>query len=349
MKEISKGDVDRLIKEFYGAKIQKAYGELGSLRLRELATALDSIHQALAYEKLTGGLTVIIALEQGVELLDPGNRVETRSVDLPAIVDHTATIQVLDGDRLQVVPESSNPLDFAKDAVVYHFDNYDYFAIDGSLERVINTTAYPSLFGTPTFFLLEDALEEYRSKQALCSQCPVLRDEVWSDGRRWWFRNKPEDKLQESLHRFVRTTVRGVGEVRREQIVGTRPTDLKVTWSLTNRIAYVEIKWLGASLNKDGTKPSTSYSESTAKEGATQLADYLDLNKDEASLHETLGYLVVFDGRRRGLKVDRASLSRSNGYFYRTKEIEYQPPLHEARSDFARPRRFFLEPAEVDD
>ncbi|HET7509933.1 MAG TPA: hypothetical protein VFJ65_06760 [Solirubrobacterales bacterium] len=338
----SKGEVMRLIEKFYAAKVERCYGREGGARLLELVTALDAIHESLAYEKLEGGLTVVIALKDGKKLLG-AKAMELTPRELPPVVEGAATIQVL-GDRLLVVPECREPLQFAKDAVVYHFHGHDYFVIEGELDRVINTSSSPSLFGTPTFLNLEEVLDDYKANQALYSQCEILREHLWSDDRRWWFANKPEDVLQRSLRRHVRATLRGVGEVRREQVVGTRPTDLKVTWSFTNRIAYVEIKWLGASLNKEKTKVSKRYSAQDANKGAKQLAEYLDLNKDDAAEHETMGYLVVFDGRRQRLSLKATKLDREDGLHFHGEEVEFEPRLWETRSDFRRPRRFFLEP-----
>jgi hypothetical protein len=343
----SKDEVMRLIEEFYAAKVERCYGREGGARLLELVTALDAIHESLAYEKLEGGLTVMVALKDDRKLLG-AKAMELTPRELPSVIEGAATIQVLDG-RLLVVPECRDPLKFAGDAVVYHFQKHDYFVIDGELDQVINTSSSPSLFGTPTFLNLEEVLDDYKTNQARHSQCEILREHLWSDDRHWWFANKPEDVLQRSLKRHVRATLRGVGEVRREQVVGTRPTDLKVTWSFTNRIAYIEIKWLGASLNKRKTKVSKKCSAKDAKKGAAQLAEYLDLNKDDAAEHETMGYLVVFDGRRQRLKLGATELSREDALHFLSEEVEYEPPLWETRSDFRRPRRFFLEPAEVND
>ena len=349
MIELDKAEVKRLLDEVYAVMIAKQYGEVGAERLQDLAVGLDRILSRIAYEKLTGGLTVLSALEQGSELLEGEELLRLSPDELPAYIEDVATIQVLSDNELLVAPRATDPLDFAADAVVYHFDGADHFAIDGKLMSVINITPYPSIFGSPTFLLLEESLDAYKLHQALHSQCPVLRGGLWSDERRWFLSNKPEDVLQESLHRYISNTLRGIREVRREQIVGSRPTDIKVTWSLLPRIAYIEIKWMGKSLNPQKTEVTTTFRPSDMNKGARQLAEYLDDHQDEAAAHDTLGYLVVFDARRWRLTLKADELPRENGYYFRAREVTYNPQRDKSRSDFAEPRRFFLEPAETSD
>ena len=73
------------------------------------------------------------------------------------------------------------------------------------------------------------------------------------------------------------------------------PWILKATWFMTNRLALIEIKWLGQS--RDDTSRKNNYSVVRAKSGAKQLADYMDADKVQAPTHESRGYLVVVDAR----------------------------------------------------
>jgi len=349
MDELNEEGVKRLLEEVYALPIQEEYGVNGVARLKQLALGLDQIYRHLAYEKLSGGLTVLCSLDDDAELVAGEELLRLAPEDLPAYVEEVATIQILPDGSLLLIPSASDPLGFAKQAVVYHFDGADNFVYGGALQRVINIGPLPSIFGTPTFFLLEKALEAYRHQHALHSQCPILKAGLWSDERRWFLANSPEDVAQDSLHNYLRTTLRGIREVRREQKVDKRPVDLKVSWALVPRIAYIEIKWMGQSTDPENTKISTTLNVAAAKKGAKQLADYLDDNKQEAATYDTIGHLVVFDARRRGLKFDSATLSAIDGRYYRPREVAYNPAFDKSRSDFARPLRFFLEPAQVDE
>jgi hypothetical protein len=350
MGDLDRDEVKRLIDEYYAVLVTQEYGDIGSQRLRTLVDGLDQILARLAFEKLAGGLTVLVALDEGAELLSGKGLLRLKPQDLPAVIEDVATIQVVPGEEtLLVLAAKSDPLQFAQDAIVYQFQDKDYFVLSGVLTPVINTGPYPSIFGSPTFFELSEALDAYKMQQALRSQCSILSARLWSDDRHWFLCNKPEDVLQDSLYNYLRSTLRGMPEVRREQIVGKRPTDIKVTWSLLTRIAYLEIKWMGKSLSQDMSEISTRFGKGEAIKGAKQLTEYLDDNKAAAATYSTLGILIVFDARRWGIKIDSPELSRKHGFRYRTEEIPYDPAFDQVRADFATPRRFFMEPGRVDD
>jgi hypothetical protein len=156
--------------------------------------------------------------------------------------------------------------------------------------------------------------------------------------------------MRESLAQHLRSSLRdhGIFEVREEQNVDeSHPVDIKVTWSFTNNLALIEIKWLGQSVNAMGDGMGTRYGESRAREGAKQLADYLDGNLQRAPLHQTRGYLIVFDARREGLSFP-PSITLAEARAYWDRDIEYDPRYdvtRMVRNDFAPPLRFYLEPA----
>jgi len=77
--------------------------------------------------------------------------------------------------------------------------------------------------------------------------------------------------------------------------------------------------------------------------GTEQLKDYLDSNKSFAPDKITIGYLVVFDGRRRGTDPIIDGISQDNADYYKNREIEYNPDYSITRADFAKPVRFFME------
>lgn len=345
-------DLERLrgaVSADYTAALERQYGDSGMQRLRELTTALDVIHDALAYELLQGGLTVLASLDPAARPLPSETTMAVTPTRLPMLVQGRATIQVLpDGDLLLCL-DPFNPLRFESAAVVYHFDGADHFVVAGAMHDVFNPTPFPSIWGTPTFFELEDALEYYRDSIALVCDCDILANELWHDPeRRWILRNKPEDTMQRSLWRYLRTTMRGTNrviEVDREQPVdGRRPPDIKITWSQTKRIALIEVKWMGQSVNELGTSISSfEPDEGDANAGAQQLADYLDANFRRAPEHQTKGYLVVFDARRRNLGFSTAELSYDDAKYYLMRDIEWVRD-HSERHDFATPLRCFMKP-----
>lgn len=57
-----------------------------------------------------------------------------------------------------------------------------------------------------------------------------------------------------------------------------------------------------------------------------------------------MGYLVVFDLRRKSAKEDITQIDVANGHWYENKEIIYDPQYHVIRKDFAPPTRMFITP-----
>lgn len=324
------------------------YGDPGSASLTRLLEALHEIHRWLAYEVLTD-LVVFVPIAEALAH-DPG----PGHVDIPAnqlaqyILTEGAVMPLPDG-AYRVWATAMDPVPLAAECVVYRFAGEDFFIIDGEAKPVPNPTGWPSIFGLPTFVDLDLALEHYSGSLSKYSTCKILLD-CWYSEHRVLLANKPERFMRRSLAQHLKSTLRDheAIEVREEQIVDeSHPVDIKVSWSLPHRIALIEVKWLGDSVNEQETGISATYRDARAKEGAKQLVDYLDANKPHAPTHVTLGYLVVFDGRRRGATSMDADANRSvaDATHYRAKEITYDPEWHLTRHDFVKPSRFFLEPS----
>jgi hypothetical protein len=166
--------------------------------------------------------------------------------------------------------------------------------------------------------------------------------EVWDSENRICFKKKPEARMRQSLYQFLRAYLQDA-EVRPEQNNDeTHPVDVKVSWLFSIQRAIIEIKWLGDS--RDNGVIGTSYRPARANEGATQLASYLDQSQTWGSNVKTRGYLVVFDGRRRNVNDSTQALDEADGFYYRDKDIEYEPDYSKFRQDFATPVRFFMNP-----
>lgn len=199
-----------------------------------------------------------------------------------------------------------------------------------------------SFFSIPNYATLDDALWNYRRSVVRHSECKIL-EEIWHDDRRLFLKAGPEDGIQESLVAYLRTTLPGDVEVLREQNVNkTEPVDVRVIFHYTNRVALVELKWLGKSLDEDGNVTATHWAGRAVK-GACQLVHYLDEFNRSTSSSVTRGYLVILDARRRNLSSDSVSVTLEDGMHYASDEIDF-PPEYLRRPDFAEPLRMFAEP-----
>ena len=200
-----------------------------------------------------------------------------------------------------------------------------------------------SYFTIPTYANLDDALAYYKNPLTRTSSCRILST-VWHDKNRLFLKEKPEDTIQDSLRTFLRYTLRGDAEVMREQNVDdTHPVDIRVTFHFTNKVALIEVKWLGKSRHPDGSL-ATEYSASRAVDGADQLALYLDQFTVSSPLSVVRGYLVILDARRRGLNSGMTSISEADGMYYAQQEIAFNPSYEDIRRDFSQPLRMFAEP-----
>jgi hypothetical protein len=338
---------------YFANLIEEKYGSNGMRALKELLNALKAVHRQVAYELITGGLTVFSSLELDSEFEDLGPGAKISAADLPARFRGTATLQVMSGGDLRFWPQSiQDHRALSEVAVVYHYNNGDFFVVDGSLHPVPNPTGFPSAFGLPTFVDLDRALNYYANAMARRSTCKILC-EAWWDDRRVFLVNRPEHIMRESLTQFLRCTLRDheLVEIREEQNVDeSHPVDIKISWSMSNRIAIIEVKWLGYSVHASEPRVSTSYDEARAREGAEQLAGYLEANGERVPMHITRGYLVVFDARRE--EINPQNLTKEIKWeaadYYANREIIYDPRYENLRSDFAPPVRFFLQARQQD-
>lgn len=193
---------------------------------------------------------------------------------------------------------------------------------------------------------MADALTDYDVHLARHSTCYILQG-VWHDARRLLLVNKPEKIMRRSLAQHLRTTLRDHAEVREEQnVTETEPIDIKVTWSFGTHLSLIEIKWLGRSVNSTGDALAVAFwSPSRPREGAKQLADYLAENVQRAPTHDSEGYLIVFDARRKGTSsLPVGEVSPEDARAYANDVIDYDPKYDALRDDFQPPRRFWLEP-----
>jgi hypothetical protein len=286
-----------------------------------------------------------------------GNRVdwngekgkETEPSQLAGVLAEGGLVQVLPNGKLLAWPQTPEADDLGslnEIAVVYLWrDQGESFVVEHAFKTVRNPNGYPSAVAPPTFFLLADALNYYDTRLARYSTCHILR-RAWHDERRLVLVNKPEKIMRNSLAQHLLGTLRDHAEVREEQNVSeTQPIDIKVTWSLAEHISLIEIKWVGRSVDGDGEELSTEYwSPSRPREGAKQLADYLEENKQRAPEHDTEGYLVVYDARREGLTELPPKITDDQARAYAKDAIVYEPDFETLRDDFRKPRRFWLEP-----
>lgn len=341
-KKVAQDQCSVLIREDYGAD--------GLEKLTLLTDAITKIYRHLNLSSFTK-IVIYTVFDEGealsLENTEKSDYVVYQSFHNLAQINGTVlTIEVRGNSDLLVSVDFIPSVDTLRENAIVYQRNQAVETILGKtkqkpLRQIPNAESY---FSVQTYKELDAALEDYKVKVARYSDTCSYLTTVWSDPNNIFFKPKPEHTMRDSLTYFLKIRLRG-SEVRPEQVVDkSHPVDIKVTWSLTNKLALIEIKWLGKSLNQFGKRFKNIYTAGQALKGAKQLADYLDANKVQAPDKITKGYLVVFDGRRWGTNSSTHEISKKKGFHFENNEINYNPDYHKTRSDFAKPARFFMEP-----
>jgi hypothetical protein len=338
---------ERFLEDHYGNMVLREHGSLGLRVLEDVIKAVRTIYQYIEPSVCDFPIIVFKTLDENVQPIHSSQPFILNDYQqLVQIVDEECIIRLTENGQLHVWKHHEvDPASLSKCAVVYHYVNrLEYFYANNVVQTVPKiSTSQASMFAINTFDELLEALKHYKSDQVRYSSCPILQ-QIWNDDNRLFLKSIPEHYMRDSLTHFLKIRLRGSIEVRPEQIVDdSHPVDIKVTWFLTNRLALIEIKWLGTPMNSDGRKGKT-YSDFRAKQGAKQLAEYLEANLQQAPTHVTRGYLVIIDCRRAGLKDTTTIIDQQNGGHFRNHEISFDPQYYKERMDFEMPIRMFAEP-----
>ncbi len=336
-----------IAQDYFVAMVARNHGDPGIEALNILLEFVPHFYQRTAPENRVSGVLIFKHLSDTPMLQTMRGAVQYGSLaHLPPLQLAPLTIQIFGNGTFDLLQGPVVDLNVAAaEGVAYTLDDTgEQFYAKSESARVKNpAVGYLSIFALPTFSRLKDALEEYRVTQVRKCSCPILQA-AWHHPKRIFFRYGPEAIMRDSLTQFLKISLRGDVEVRPEQVVDkSHPVDIKVTWFLVKRLALIEIKWLGASRSKN-SKKLTRHADQRARDGAKQLAEYMDGNAVQAPTHETRGYLVVIDGRRAGIKHSTKQLSQDQGFKYQNREIDFQPEYHKERKDFEVPLRMFVEP-----
>jgi hypothetical protein len=326
--------------------VVKHHGDKAGPAVRAILTFIKGLYQHVAPEGLNDEIIVFQTLDDAHRPITKAGTECTALAELVNKVAGPCAIQVIpSGIFILWAKHAVDIAHLSQTAVVYSFHRgvERFHANKESKDIAKLIPGRTSNFAVPTFNSLKEALASYRDTQARTSSCEILST-AWYEPNRLFFIPGPEETIRRSLTRFLKITFDGSAEVRPEQIVDeSHPVDIKVTWFMTNRLALIEIKWLGRS--RDDKKLKDNHTAARANKGAKQLAEYMDANKLQAPIHETRGYLVVVDARRAKLKLSRTTISTEDGMKYAALEIPYNPKYHELREDFDPPIRMFINPA----
>ena len=340
--------IEQLVSMGFAPLVVRHHGAAGGQALRAIMTVLRQIYRQYQPQSSSPRLVVFQLISKECYEIDGNSSKLYELSDILSWVHEPLAIEIAADGAILAWPSLSQAdlAELSRHGVVYSFEGgEEYFWAGGEqsgIPQIVPGAA--SLFAVPAFGLLEEALQFYRSTVVRVCQCEILKS-TWYDANRLFFNAKPEKLMRRSLVQFLRASLRHAAEVAPEQNVDeSHPIDIRVTFEATQNVALIEIKWLGRSRNEEDGTTATSYSEQRARDGAKQLADYLDMFHHSAPLRHTRGYLVAIDGRRRRLTLDSTSISYQNGMYYNHRDIIFNPKFHDIRNDFEEPLRMFAEP-----
>ncbi len=126
-------------------------------------------------------------------------------------------------------------------------------------------------------------------------------------------RNSPEHYMRDQLCQYLTEHMRYTFTIEPE--LSQTKRELDIFFDVSGELYFIEIKWLGVSINKEGTDLSTTvYGEKRAKEGVEQTLEYIEelMNSSEKSLRH--GYLLIYDARdeKKEINFEKYSFVKNN-------------------------------------
>lgn len=327
------------------AMVLRAFKRAGMDTLRSMYTSIRELYDHLEADLITNHLVCIAPLDITAEHFgSPYNDFQLLAKDIEAVLrSESVTILLSSSGNASWKTGTIDMAGASEQSIVYHYYNEEecIFA-KGKYKALINPMRnIASVFALPSFKELEKALDRFK-RTVVRHSAGFAFESVWAEPDRIHFRTKPEAQMRDSLYEFLKATFRDA-TTRKEAVVdSSHPVDLMLTWISTPRVALIEVKWVGDSMTAAGKM--TSYRDARGRSGARQLEDYLDKNAQQVPLHTSKGYLVVIDGRRKGVDAKTAKITYADGMHYVDNELVYDIPTSTRRIDFSAPIRMFAEP-----
>ncbi|AGC75976.1 hypothetical protein LX97_00654 [Nonlabens dokdonensis] len=333
--------IESYLKNLYVAKIIDAYGAIGEQNLNRLTKELRDIYTVLDLRKFDS-IYVLKNMEDECLIRDASFY---KLNELVSWTKSNVLIELKDNGYLVREIEDFDPQNFCDKAIIYEYTNlYESFYLsDGSKDKLNHLEGHDSYFIKPSYKELDEALAQYKRKEARTSSCLIMRAKAWTNDNRVVLVPSPEWILRDSLYQFLKSNLRNYKELLREQNVNvSKPIDIKISWNYSNKVALIEVKWIG--MSGSGNAYLKNKAERRVNEGAIQLVEYLNLFRTESPDQNTRGYLVTFDARRDKVSKDTTALSREDGFKFQNEEIDLDPNYPSLRNDFEPHVRIFLEP-----
>ena len=334
---------------------KEVFGKPGLDAVFQIMQMVKTLYQHVDPERISGEVLVYKVVQPAVNSV--ATTAASAAVDFASLANQNVEnlwfeIEA-DGRPHARIPGALTREELAKTAVVYHYQEWNEEFLAGNHRKSVLQLdmSARSQFSVPTFSNLREALQHFARESVLESTCYIFRN-IWHDSNRLFLVAGPESIMRNSLIQYLRNRLGGEHDIFPEQNVNEKnPVDIRVQPKLqNNRLMIIEIKWLGSSVAPDGHVTAT-HRDHRAQEGAKQLAEYLDKQRQSAPSRVIQGYYVIIDARRRNLSSTATagvSITRVDGFHYEAQEISFNPAPHTTRPDFDKPHRMFASPICID-
>jgi hypothetical protein len=343
--------IAEVCKETHVPMAKEAFGAPGLDAVFKVMETVQSLYRHVDPERISGEVIIYKVVRAAGTVATPATN--SAAVDFASLANQT--IENLwfeieaDGHPHARTPGVLTREALAETAVVYHYQAWREEFLAGTLRKSVLRLdpSARSQFSVPTFSNLREALQHFATESVRESTCYLFR-KIWHDSNRLYLVAGPESIMRDSLTQYLRNRLGGDHDIFPEQNVNEKnPVDIRVQPRLrNNRLMIIEIKWIGNSVAADG-HVTASHRDRRAQEGAVQLADYLDEQRQSAPSHVVQGFYVIIDARRRNLPSTATAgtaIARADGLHYESREIVFNPAPHTTRPDFDAPYRMFASP-----
>lgn len=341
--------VDNIRKENYHLQILTAFNNNSSVIgiTTRIINFVQDIYRNLEPGHFKGQLIIYTSLDDSI-LLNEANSI--KFFDKNILINNTSDViifQLFQSDALPLMWQNvdlENIFD-SDNAVIYSYKDFnECFYANREKINVINPFDCASIYALQYHYLSE-ALLKYNQDKIKFSSCAIFQNNWFDLGTRIYFKQQPEENMQLSLKEYLSSSLRGVDVVREYTLGASKPVDVRVYWKEANRAALIELKWLGQSKRANGDL-STAYANGRGNDGLVQLKEYMDMANQDTPTCITKGYLVIIDGRRRGVATNPVTISVDDGMYYSDKEIEFDSDkkYYESMTGFEKPIRMFATP-----
>lgn len=128
---------------------------------------------------------------------------------------------------------------------------------------------------------------------------PTESEHDYIKRNRQLLRNKPEDIFREDMRLFLQRKLKDVSVQKEVYLPNERRLDIAIISFTGMEFSFIEVKWVGMSVNAENELKPTVYTEShICPDALNQTLDYIrELAKDKTNKSVKLGYLAVFDAR----------------------------------------------------